>query len=99
MSANHRSRRRVGRPPGITGKPRGSPKTRRTVKRIAKNILDECADSTIAAAAKRTGLEPHDIKNLRAGNLPSLQLVLRLVARGHYSPEALIRQGKLRKHA
>ena len=97
MKTGRQAKRKVGRPPGVVGKPRGSPKTRRTVKRIAKLILEDCADSSIVDAAVRTGLEPHDIKNLRAGNLPSLQLVLRLVARGHYSPDALIRHGKLRK--
>jgi hypothetical protein len=71
--------------------------TRRTIRRIARRILAETADCTVEEGAKRLGLVPHDIKNLRAGNLPSLQQVLRLVATGRYCPEALIFDDALRK--
>lgn len=76
---------------------RGTRKTRRTIQKIANRILDETSKSTVEEGAKRLGLVNHDIKNLRAGNLPSLQLVLRLIAKGRYSPEALIRDGQLKK--
>lgn len=76
---------------------RGTAKTRRTIQRIADRILRETQASTVEEGARRLGLVNHDIKNLRAGNLPSLQLILRLVGKGRYSPEALIRKGELKK--
>jgi hypothetical protein len=91
------TRKKVGRPPGAPAKIRGSVRTRRTLRRIAKSILDETADDTVQAGADRLGLVYHDIKNLRAGNLPGLQLLLRLVAKGHYCPDALIRDGRIKK--
>ena len=66
-------------------------------RRIARRILADTADYTVEEGAKRLGLVPHDIKNLRAGNLPSLQQLLRLIAKGRYCPEALIFNDELRK--
>lgn len=97
MSKSARPKRRTGRPRGVPAKTRGSPMTRRTIRRIAQCILDETAGDTVERGARRLGLVPHDIKNLRAGNLPSLQQILRLVAKGRYCPEALIFDNELRK--
>lgn len=87
----------VGRPPGVVAKPRGSQRTHKTLERIAACILDETREMTVGEAAEHTGLERHDVKNLRAGTLPSLQLLLRFVTRGRYAPDALIVAGELRK--
>ena len=97
MSNSARPRKRAGRPRGVPAKTRGSPMTRRTIRRIARRILADTADHTVEEGAKRLGLVPHDIKNLRAGNLPSLQQLLRLVAKGRCCPEALIFDDEIRK--
>lgn len=67
------------------------------MQRIAKLILEECAKYTRAEAAERTGLETTDIKNLKAGNLPGLLLILRLIKRGRMNPDALILKNELKR--
>jgi len=47
-------------------------------------------DVAYVNVAKRLGLDSYDIKNLRAGNLPSLDMVLKLVTKGRFSPESII---------
>jgi hypothetical protein len=92
-----KAKKKVGRPRGVQAKVRGSAMTRRTVRQIARRILAETSDCTVEEGAQRLGLAHHDIKNLRAGNLPSLQLILRLIEKGRYNPEALIFEDELRK--
>lgn len=96
-AASKEGKRPVGRPPGVPGKTPGSPKTHAAVQRIATLILDECAKYTRAEAATKTGLETTDIKNLKAGNLPGLLLILRLIKRGRMNPEALIVKNELKR--
>ena len=68
----------------------GSDKTRSMVRDIGKRILAQCAGQSPNDVAKRLGLDSYDIKNLRAGNLPSLDMVLKLVTKGRFSPESII---------
>jgi hypothetical protein len=78
-------------------KPAGSPTTRQMVRQIGKRILDFCADCTPVEGAKQLGLDSYDIKNLRAGNLPSLDMVIKLVRDGHFSPKSILLGKKLEK--
>ncbi|MBN1653614.1 MAG: hypothetical protein JXA30_07540 [Deltaproteobacteria bacterium] len=68
----------------------GSPQTRRMVEDIGKRILTFCKGHTPNEVAAKLGLDAYDVKNLRAGNLPSLDMVLKMVANGRYSPESII---------
>jgi len=78
-------------------KTRGSSASRRIIRQIAKRILQESQGRTREEAAEVTGALVSDIKNLKAGNLPSLKLFLRVVRDGGYDPDVLIREGELRK--
>jgi hypothetical protein len=80
-------------------KPAGSPATRQMVRQIGKRILDYCADCTPVEGAKQLGLDSYDIKNLRAGNLPSLDMVIKLVRDGRFSPKSILLGKKLEKLA
>jgi hypothetical protein len=91
------ARRGPGRPPGGDSKPRGSAASRRTIRQIARRILKETEGVTREEAAQQTGAHVDDIKNLKAGNLPSLKLFLRVVRDGRHDPEALIQKSELRK--
>jgi hypothetical protein len=91
------ARRGPGRPPGGDSKPRGSVASRRTIRQIARRILRDTEGATREEAAQQTGAHVDDIKNLKAGNLPSLKLFLRVVRDGRHDPEALIQKSELRK--
>ncbi len=82
--------RRAAKPARRRQKRAGSNKTRIMVRDIGKRILAECAGQSPNDVAKRLGLDSYDIKNLRAGNLPSLDMVLKLVTKGRFSPESII---------
>jgi len=81
---------RRARPARRRQKRAGSGKTRTMVRDIGKRILAQCAGQSPNDVAKRLGLDSYDIKNLRAGNLPSLDMVLKLVTKGRFSPESII---------
>jgi hypothetical protein len=68
----------------------GSPQTRKMVEEIGKRILGFCKGHTPNEVAVKLGLDAYDVKNLRAGNLPSLDMVLKMVDAGRYSPESII---------
>lgn len=91
------AKRGPGRPPGGNSKTRGSTTSRRQIKQIAQRILKEADGCTREEAATRTGAHVDDIKNLRAGNLPSLKLILRVVRDGRFDPHSLIHKLHLRK--
>lgn len=78
-------------------KPVGSPKTRQTVRQMGKRILDAVANNTAVEGAKSLGIDTHDVNNLRAGNLPSLDIVIKLISNGRYSPESIIFEKSLAK--
>jgi hypothetical protein len=78
-------------------KPVGSPKTRQTVRQMGKRILDAVANNTAVEGAKSLGIDTHDVNNLRAGNLPSLDIVIKLISNGRYSPESIIFGKNLQK--
>jgi len=80
-------------------KPAGSNKTRKTIREISKRILDACAKLTPTEGAALLGLDVYDVKNLRAGNLPSLDIVVKLIKQGQYSPESIIFGKTLKKSA
>ncbi len=75
----------------------GSPETRRMVSQIGKRILGHCAGRSPNEVAKELGLDAYDVKNLRAGNSPSLDMVLKLVNKGRFSPESIIYGKKFEK--
>jgi len=91
------AKRGPGRPPGGDSKTRGSKTSRRQVRRIAQLILKEAKGRTREEASERTGAHVDDIKNLKAGNLPSLKLVLRVVRNGRCDPNVLISKDQLKK--
>jgi DNA-binding phage protein len=62
---------------------------------LAKHIQNLTEGSTIAESAKRVGLTTNDIKNLRAGNMPSLRALLCVVRTRMTSPSSLISSGPL----
>ena len=70
---------------------------RAVLQRISRAILGAQAKEELSQIAARLGVVAWDIKNLRANNLPGLQLMLRLVRKGRFSPRALIEDGKLQK--
>ncbi len=78
-------------------KTRGSSASRRIIRQIAKRILKEAEGRTREEAASLTGALVSDIKNLKAGNLPSLKLFLRVVRDGGFDPDALIHDNELRR--
>jgi hypothetical protein len=59
--------------------------------------LKEAKGRTREEAAERTGALVDDVKNLKAGNLPSLKLILRVVREGRFDPDALVRKNDLKK--
>jgi hypothetical protein len=59
--------------------------------------LSHCPDCTAAKAAERLGLVTHDINNLKAGNRASLDIVIKLINRGGFSPESIIYGPGLKK--
>lgn len=87
----------AGRPRGIVGQRPGGTKARAALQRMATVLLRAVKGMTDGEAAELLGVVPHDVRNLRAENLPGLQMVLRLVCQGRYSPEALINGNELRK--
>ena len=91
------AKRGPGRPPGGDSKTRGSKTSRLQVRRIAQLILKEAKGRTREEASERTGAHVDDIKNLKAGNLPSLKLVLRVVRNGRCDPNVLIAKYQLKK--
>jgi hypothetical protein len=91
------AKRGPGRPPGSESKTRGSQTSRRQIRQIAQRILKEAKGCTREEASARTGAHVDDIKNLKAGNLPSLKLFLRVVRDGRFDPEALIKKNDLKK--
>ena len=96
-SAAVTAKRGPGRPPGSDSKTRGSLASRRIIRQVAKRILKEAEGRTREEAAVLTGAHVDDIKNLKAGNLPSLKLFLRVVREGRFDPDALIKKNALRK--
>ena len=91
------AKRGPGRPPGGDSKTRGSQVSRRQIRQIAQRILKEAKGRTREEASAVTGAHVDDIKNLKAGNLPSLKLFLRVVRDGRFDPGALIKKNDLRK--
>ncbi len=62
---------------------------------LANTILDLTEGHSIAQSAAITGLTTNDIKNLRAGNMPSLRSLLCLVRTLRKTPRSLISAGRL----
>ena len=91
------AKRGPGRPPGGDSKTRGSQTSRRQIRQIAQCILQESKGKTRGEASALTGAHVDDIKNLKAGNLPSLKLLLRVIRNGHFDPEALIKNSNFNK--
>lgn len=67
------------------------------IRQLAKRLLHEAEGRTREDTAARTGAHIDDIKNLKAGNLPSLKLFLRVIRNGNFDPEALLMKNQLKK--
>lgn len=91
------AKRGVGRPPGGDSKTRGSHASRRQIRQLAQLILGVAKGKTRTQASALTGAHVDDIKNLKAGNQPSLKLFLRMIRGGHFDPEALIKDSAFKK--
>ena len=74
--------------------PQGTARTRAQVNAPGQRILDFAAEQTIREAAARMGLDYFDLKNLRAGNQASLNMVLKLITIGYFNPEELLTNGQ-----
>ena len=70
--------------------PQGTEETRAQVERIGQAIMDLACGKTIKAAADDSGLAYFDIKNLRAGNHASLNMVLKLITQGGFTPDSVL---------
>ena len=68
----------------------GGEHTRAMLGAISERILSHCPGCTSAAAAERLGLAFHDINNLKAGNRASLDIVIKMINKGEFSPESII---------
>lgn len=75
----------------------GSARTRSMVRGIGERILSQYPNCTAVEMARRLGVVPHDINNIKAGNQPSLDIVIKLIRNGRFSPESIIYGRSLRK--
>ncbi len=78
-------------------KPAGSPATRAITRKIGKLILAASAGHLKKDAARMLGVREYDVKNLLAGNQPSLSMVIRLVSGGRFAPRPLLEGRALQK--
>ncbi len=76
---------------------RGTPASRRMQRQLANHILTLTKKSTLIEAAELTDLKTSDIKNQRAGNMPSLPIFLKVVKKMRWTPESLLAKGELKK--
>lgn len=74
---------------------RGTRQTRRMQLHLARHILRLTKSRSIAEGAELVGLTTNDIKNLRAGNMPSLRSLLCLVRTQRVTPSSLLSTGEL----
>ncbi|MEE2788816.1 MAG: hypothetical protein VX589_15880 [Myxococcota bacterium] len=79
--------------PSQRGGPQGTARTRAQVSELGHHILSYVGHRTIREAAAHMGLDYFDIKNLRAGNQASLNMVLKLVTIGYFNPDHLLSHG------
>ena len=70
--------------------PQGTEQTRAQVDRIGQAIMALASGKTIRAAADDAGLAYFDIKNLRAGNHASLNMVIKLITKGGFTPDSIL---------
>lgn len=75
----------------------GGKHTRAVLRAICERILSHCPGCTAAAAAEQLGLATHDINNLKAGNRASLDIVIKMINKGGFSPESIIFGSGLKK--
>ena len=109
MSSGKNKRTKTVRKPGKKLPSRSAPRRRKAYKRvggkntravlraICERILWHCRGSTAAAAAEQLGLATHDINNLKAGNRASLDIVIKMINKGGFSPESIIFGSGLKK--
>ena len=76
---------------------RGTPASRRMQRQLASHILGLTKNSSLSESAEITNLKTSDIKNLRAGNMPSLAIFLCLVKKMRCTPESMLAKGELKK--
>lgn len=76
---------------------RGTPKTRRMQRQIANHIHALTSTLTQAEAAVKVGVSYNDIRNLSAGNMPSLRMLVAMVKHLRCTPESLLAKGEPKK--
>lgn len=76
---------------------RGTPKTRKMQRQIADHIHGLTQTLTQAEAAEEVGVSYNDIRNLSAGSMPSLRMMVAMVKHLRCTPESLLVKGKLEK--
>lgn len=64
---------------------------------LRKKILKYTEDMPRQEATRVLGLGPYDMSNLRHGNRVSLEILIRLVRKGRFTPASLLGKGPLRK--
>jgi hypothetical protein len=74
---------------------RGTPVTRKTQRYIANHLHELTKTLTQDQAASATGLSGNDVKNMRAGHMPSLRSFVNVVKVMRVTPESLMRDGSL----
>jgi len=62
---------------------------------LAGHVLRLTDAYSVAGGAEMVGLHPNDIKNLRAGNMPSLRTLVGLIRQLKVTPESLLSRGQL----
>ena len=76
--------------PRLRKSTKGTPKTRRMQRLLAKNIHLLTCDKSRPEGADYTGLSINDIRNLREGNLPSLRHLIAIVKTIKVKPTSLL---------
>ena len=73
----------------------GTPKTRRMQRHLAEHIHALTCEKTQTEGAGLTGLTVNDMRNFRAGNMPSLRLLISMVKTLRVTPESLLQKSDL----
>ena len=76
---------------------RKSAKARKIARELRARVLKHCEKQTAKEASETMGLGPNDIANLRAGNGPSLMMLVRLITHGRFNAQTIIWGPTLRK--
>lgn len=68
----------------------GSDKSRDQAVRMTKAVLKYAKGWTPTEAAEELGCNMNDVRNMRMGNNVSLPILVKLINKGHFTPESLL---------